>query len=89
MRKGTRKQKSEDINQIAARMVRETEQAAELADLSLEQIKEASRAYSAALGRIGGLKGGRARAKSMSKEERSASASKAARARWANRNGQA
>lgn len=35
-----------------------------------------------ALGRLGGLKGGRARANTMSEAERSASAAKAARARW-------
>lgn len=35
-----------------------------------------------ALGRRGGLKGGRARADRMTEEERSASAVKAARARW-------
>lgn len=35
-----------------------------------------------ALGRLGGLKGGRARADKMSDDERSESASKAARARW-------
>ncbi len=35
-----------------------------------------------ALGRLGGLKGGPARAKKMTKEERSESARKAAKARW-------
>jgi hypothetical protein len=35
-----------------------------------------------ALGRLGGLKGGRARAKSLTKEERSAIAKKAAQTRW-------
>jgi hypothetical protein len=35
-----------------------------------------------ALGRAGGLKGGKARAAKMSKAARSASAKKAARARW-------
>ena len=35
-----------------------------------------------ALGRLGGLKGGPARAKKMSEKERSESASKAAKARW-------
>ena len=36
-----------------------------------------------ALGRRGGLKGGKARAKKMSSEQRRASASHAAKARWA------
>jgi hypothetical protein len=35
-----------------------------------------------ALGRKGGLKGGKARAKAMTKKQRSDSARKAARARW-------
>ena len=35
-----------------------------------------------ALGRLGGLKGGRARADKLSKEQRHDSALKAARARW-------
>lgn len=37
-----------------------------------------------ALGRAGGLKGGDARARALSSEERSAIASKAAKARWKN-----
>lgn len=39
-------------------------------------------AAAVALGRRGGLKGGRARANSLSPEERSRIAAKAARARW-------
>ena len=38
-----------------------------------------------ALGRLGGLKGGKARAKSLTPEQRSEIASKAARARWGRR----
>jgi hypothetical protein len=38
--------------------------------------------YAAALGKLGGQKGGRARAKSLSKKRRSEIAQKAARARW-------
>lgn len=38
-----------------------------------------------ALGRKGGLKGGRARAESMTAEQRAESARKAAQARWAKR----
>jgi hypothetical protein len=36
-----------------------------------------------ALGKLGGSKGGKARAKNMSAEERSEAARKAAKARWA------
>jgi hypothetical protein len=39
------------------------------------------------LGRRGGLKGGHARAASMTKAQRSASAKKAAQARWAKKTG--
>jgi hypothetical protein len=41
-----------------------------------------------ALGRAGGLKGGKARADRMTDEERSASASRAAQARWGTRKDQ-
>ena len=39
-----------------------------------------------ALGRLGGLKGGPARAKKMTKEQRAESARKAATARWSRQN---
>ena len=39
--------------------------------------------HAQALGRLGGLKGGKARAESLSPEERSAIARKAVKARWA------
>ncbi len=38
--------------------------------------------HAVALGRLGGAKGGKARAEGMSKKQRSASAKKAALARW-------
>jgi hypothetical protein len=38
--------------------------------------------YAASLGRLGGLKGGRARAASLTAKQRREIASKAARARW-------
>lgn len=38
-----------------------------------------------ALGKLGGAKGGRARAKKMTKKQRSEAARKAARVRWKNR----
>jgi hypothetical protein len=41
--------------------------------------------HAAALGRLGGLKGGRARADKLSAKERRAIARKAARARWKRR----
>lgn len=47
-----------------------------------EQPEDPLRAAAAALGRRGGLKGGKARAAKLSPEERSAIARKAATARW-------
>jgi hypothetical protein len=41
--------------------------------------------HAAALGRLGGLKGGRARAEKLSAEERAAIAAIAAKARWRKR----
>lgn len=48
---------------------------------SVEDVKSAA----AALGRLGGLKGGPARAKSLSAKKRSEIAKKAAAARWGNK----
>lgn len=41
--------------------------------------------HAVALGRLGGKKGGKARAAKMTKEERSEAAKKAAKARWSRR----
>jgi hypothetical protein len=79
MRKRSGKAKTEDVNQIAARMTRHIIEATE-PDLSDEDTRKA---LARALGRLGGLKGGRARAAKMTKAELSKSASNAARARWA------
>lgn len=61
-----------DINQIAANMV---------SQLSGEPLHGRNPA-AVALGRLGGLKGGPARAKRLSKARRSKIAKKAANARW-------
>jgi hypothetical protein len=47
--------------------------------------KRSKNAAAVALGRLGGLKGGRARARKLTAEQRRASARKAARARWSAR----
>lgn len=80
MRKRSGKAKTEDVNQIAARMTRHLIESTE-ADAVMSD-DDARRALARALGRLGGLKGGKARAAKMSKSERRESASKAARARW-------
>jgi hypothetical protein len=45
-------------------------------------VKSKKNAAAVALGRLGGLKGGKARARKLTAEQRRASARKAARARW-------
>ena len=76
MRKRSRKQEPEDINQAAFRIVRDSTGQPDLSN------EDARKALAAALGRLGGLKGGPARAAKMTPEQRSKSASKAAIARW-------
>jgi hypothetical protein len=49
-------------------------------------MKKRKNPHAVALGRKGGKKGGPARAAKMTKEERSASARKAAKARWGKSN---
>jgi hypothetical protein len=78
MRKRSRKQEP-DINQIALRIVKDSTGEPDLSD------DDARRALAQALGRLGGLKGGPARAAKLTKEQKRESASKAARARWAQR----
>lgn len=59
-----------DLNQLAARIVRQATE-----DEPCESPQQAS-------GRLGGLKGGKARAAKLSPAERSEIARKAAQARW-------
>jgi hypothetical protein len=66
------KRSSININQIAADIVRDTE------GIELEGKNPAA----VALGRLGGLKGGRARAQALTAEKRSEIAKKAALIRW-------
>ena len=68
-----KKKKSSDINILAKQIVEETTQ---------EETKEKNPA-AVALGRLGGLKGGKARAKKLTSEKRKEIAKKAAMARWA------
>jgi hypothetical protein len=70
------KRSSKDINQIAASIVTQA---------TTEPQPEKNPA-AVALGRLGGIKGGKARAKSMSAQKRKEIAKKAALARWKRRN---
>ena len=74
MPKRSRK-KSDDINMIAKSIV---DQATE----EPSEEKPEKNPAAVALGRLGGLKGGKARAKKLSAERRKEIAEKAAKARW-------
>lgn len=67
-----------DLNTLAARIVAEATGAAP----KTPDPDAGKDPAAVALGRKGGLKGGPARAKSMTKKQRTASAKKAAAARW-------
>lgn len=77
MPKRTSKKSPTDINVLASSIV----QAATGGKPASESIPQKNPA-AVALGRLGGIKGGPARAKSLSPKRRSAIAKKAARARW-------
>jgi hypothetical protein len=69
-----------DVNELAKRLVDEATGEAPAFDPD-----EGKDPAAVALGRKGGLKGGKARAAKMTPEERSEAAKRAAAARWANR----
>jgi hypothetical protein len=69
-----------DLNQWAKRMVDIA--TGEVEDREPTPEEQGKDPAAVALGRKGGLKGGKARADKMSKAERSEAARKAARARW-------
>jgi hypothetical protein len=68
-----------DVNQIAASIV------ASLDAGSVPHTPDGKNPFAVALGRRGGLKGGKARAAKLSSEERSEIARIAARSRWTSR----
>lgn len=68
-----------DTNRLAFSVVQESIGEAPEEEIAPEDEKDPA---AVALGRKGGLKGGKARAAKMTKEERSEAARKAAKARW-------
>ena len=76
MPKRSRK-KSADVNIIASQIVEEATKE------PTKEIKPEKNPAAVALGRLGGLKGGQARAKKLSKKQRIEIAKKAAKMRWA------
>jgi hypothetical protein len=71
-----RSRKPRDLNALAASLVR---------DATDERPPPEPETAAQMNGRVGGLKGGRARAAKLTAEQRTASARKAAQARWAKR----
>jgi hypothetical protein len=71
-----------DVNQLAKAIV---DQATSEAAPEPHAADDGKNPAAVALGRLGGLKGGKARAEKLTKAQRSASAKKAAAARWGKR----
>ena len=67
-----------DLNQLASYIVKKTTDG----DLLNKAVKEGKNPAAVMLGRLGGLKGGKARANRLSSKERSKIAQKAAKIRW-------
>jgi hypothetical protein len=67
-----RSKKPADLNRLAAAIVGE----------ATDETPQEPESHQASAGRLGGLKGGKSRAKSLSATERSEIARKAAQARW-------
>lgn len=83
MRKRSGKKKKRlDLNELAADILEETTEPEKPQEPESKPEDEGKNPAAVALGRLGGLKGGRARAKKLTPEERSESARKAALARW-------
>ncbi len=77
MAKNPTKKRPSDPNQLAKMLVDEL-----TGQKEPPQEPPTKNPAAVALGRLGGLKGGPARAKKLTKEQRSESARKAAKARW-------
>lgn len=76
----TRKKKDHDFAVTAFRVVQEATKEEEPQEQPINE--EGKNLNAVALGRLGGLKGGKARANKLSPERRSEIAKKAAEARW-------
>jgi len=80
----TSKKRPRDINQLAAAIVDDATREDAPAQLESEAVPDQpeKNLHAQALGRLGGLKGGKARAEKLTPEERSRIAREAARKRW-------
>jgi len=71
----TTRKKHPDLNELAAAIIAETTEEKSVP-------KDSRNPAAVALGRLGGLKGGKARAEKLTPEQRKEIASKAAKKRW-------
>lgn len=77
------KKRPRDPNRLAYQiMLESTEQAAKFDPAAVPPPDPAKNPHAVALGRLGGLKGGAARAAELAPKKRSRIAAKAAKARW-------
>jgi hypothetical protein len=83
-RSSMRPRRPRDVNSTAASIVESPSSDGSALPRELS-VTEAAHMAAVALGRLGGRKGGPARAKSLSKKRRAEIASKAAKARWSDR----
>lgn len=82
MPKRSSKKRPRDVNQLAKAVVDEATGGSPKVAEDDTPTDDGKNPAAVALGRLGGKKGGKARAAKLTKEQRSAIARKAARARW-------
>ena len=75
------KKRSRDINQLA-KLIVDIATSENTTDKILEKREDTKNPAAVALGRLGGIKGGKARAAKLTPEQRKEIAKKAAEARW-------
>lgn len=81
---GRKKKRDHDFSITAFRIVQEaTGQGEPESEEAETQLIEGKNPHAVALGKLGGLKGGRVRAEKLTKEQRTEIARKAAKIRWA------
>lgn len=81
-----KKERDHDFSVTAFRIVQEATGQIEPEPEGAEtELIEGKNPHAVALGRLGGLKGGKVRAEKLTKEQRTEIARKAAKMRWANR----
>jgi hypothetical protein len=82
MQNRSSKKRPRDPNQLAASIVEEATKETPVEEQKPEEATEGKNPAAVALGRLGGKKGGKARAAKLTPEQRKEIARKAARARW-------